>query len=177
MYKTGRWVRPGLYDAWSNISTSIALEIEPTVLSTNTSIAGKTSIIKVNLTIKSRHVTPLQSSMCSYQWLEIICPCNKGQNCCMAHKPMVVINHRERHSTGNLVPIKGSGQRCQFRRRNAKGGWADPKCKYSEGRDVVGQKLSDIMCLWCNMDCVYAPVDDNIVREGYAEKGMPVGRR
>lgn len=101
--------------------------------------------------------------MCYYKWVEIICPCDKGKNCCMNHKPKVLMNGRFRHSTGRQVPVRETGQRCQFRRRNAKGGWADPKCKYSDNKDVVGSRLSETECLWCSMDCVCAPVDDPAV--------------
>ncbi|KAK0391540.1 hypothetical protein NLU13_1040 [Sarocladium strictum] len=103
--------------------------------------------------------------MCNYKWLELVCPCDKGRYCCMRHKPQVVVDDRYKHSTEIHIPIKESGQRCQYRRKNAKGGWADPKCKYSEKKDIVGTRLSDTLCLWCSMDCAWAPVDDHPVRE------------
>ncbi|KAH8173660.1 hypothetical protein LIA77_07915 [Sarocladium implicatum] len=105
--------------------------------------------------------------MCAYEWLEVICPCNKGSNCCMnTRSAKVIMNNRIRHATGRFIPIKESGERCQYRRRNAKGGWSDPDCKYSEGKEVVGSQMSRTVCFWCALDCESAPVDDREVYEG-----------
>ena len=109
------------------------------------------------------HDNPQQTTMCTYDWVEVICPCNKGSNCCMRNKPKLIIHNRFRHTTGRLVPIKETAQRCQFRRRNAKGGWAAPDCKFSERKDAVGTQLSVTPCFWCALDCETAPVDDEVV--------------
>lgn len=82
----------------------------------------------------------------------------------MKHKRRIIVDGRWRHSTGRKLAIRESGERCQYRRRNARGGWADPLCEHSdEDRDVVGTHVSATECLWCALDCRNAPVDDEPV--------------
>lgn len=99
-------------------------------------------------------------SMCNYNWFEVICFCNKGKNCCMNYKWKVIVSDCYRYFMGRQIFVKDSGQRCQYWRRNVKGGWVDFRCKYSEKKEVVGYQLSEMLCLWCLMDCEWVFVDD-----------------
>lgn len=73
----------------------------------------------------------------------------------MRHKARTSVSGQTRHLTGRLIPIEETAQRCQYRRKNAKGGPASPCCEHSGRKRIVGQFVTAVVCFWCALDCEY----------------------